>query len=131
IVSRPAVGISGAVLLDRTNEYFRRANHFGPTHCYREKMRISKRNIRDRNISPEQMRLWNLDFFVCERRAANSLQSFVSHRQPLVNTKAVTNAQKRLSLARLGPLTVADVQRSGLVIARCQRGTDARVHPSA
>jgi len=47
-----------------------------------------------------------------------------------VDLQALANGGKRLPLALLGALAVTHVQGRGLVIARGQRRTDARIHSS-
>jgi hypothetical protein len=57
--------------------------------------------------------------------------SVVAHQELFFDVEAVADGEKGLSLALLGALTVADVQRCDVVIASCKRGADAGIHASA
>jgi hypothetical protein len=48
-----------------------------------------------------------------------------------MNLQAIANAFKRATLPIFGSLPVADVDRSGIMIARCKRGANTGIHPPA
>jgi hypothetical protein len=73
------------------------------------------------------MRFGNADVAVGERRTANSGERLAPHHQPVPNAQAIADGEKSLPLAFFGPLSIADVNCSRVVLAHRQRGADTRV----
>ena len=66
-----------------------------------------------------------------ERRATDGGQRRQLHHQAAGDAEPVANGVEGAPLARGGALPIADVQRRGIVIARRQRGANARIHAAA
>src|SRR5216684_7946524 len=91
-------------------------------------MRIAKRDVSDGNAVAHLRGRRHVDGVVGERRTANSTQGLVSDHELVMNFKALADGKKRLPLALLGALTVADVDGCYFVVARRQSGAYTGVH---
>src|SRR5207248_259276 len=83
IIGGSAIRVAGTVLLDRTNIYLRRAQHFRPTDRCRQEMGIAKGNVSDRNIAADQVGLRHRDVRVCERGSTYLPEGIVLDNQSL------------------------------------------------
>ena len=93
IIRWPAIRIARAVLLHRPDEHRLRAQHFGPAHRRRKKMRIAKRNIRHRNprsdARPARPRFRHVDPLIRQRRPANSPEKIQPQRQKILELQRI------------------------------------------
>ena len=97
-----------------------------------KKVGVAERHIGYRNIVPSPMACDSGTpmLRVGQRRTANRGERFVPHQQPVPNSQAIADGEKRPPLALFGTLSVADMDGGRVVIARRQRGADAGVHPA-
>src|SRR5439155_8694664 len=91
-------------------------------------MRIAEGDISDWNAVADFLGNGHVDGIVGKGGASNRVQGLVSDHQLVVNLQALADRKKRLALALLGALPVADVDRGRIVVACRQRGANAGVH---
>jgi hypothetical protein len=134
VVRRPAVRISGAVLLHGANVYQRGSEHLGPAHGDREKVRVAERDVGDghlrANLRPGR---GHRQRGIGERRTANLAERLVAHHQAALDSKAVADFRERSLLASLGALSVGDMQGGNVFrafFAHGERGANGRIHAS-
>src|SRR5262249_45484109 len=97
--------------------YLRCPNHFRPTDANGKEMGIAERNIGDGNVRSDRVRFGHFDGLIGKSRAPDEPQGLVSNCQTVADAKPVADSLKRIALAGLCTLTVADVQRSRFLVS--------------
>ncbi len=137
IVGWTTVGIAGTVLLDGSDVDLFRSQDFGPAYGDGEEVGVAEGDVGDGDLGWEMR--WhlgqgsgngagNLNGRVGEGRAPNGAQGFVAHDELIANAEASANGEESLALTGFGTLAVANMERSGVSVARSEGGADAGVH---
>ena len=92
-------------------------------------MGIAKRHIGYRNIVSNGVR-FGTSMSRSVRAEPPIAESLVPHQQTVLDPQAVADAEKCVTFPFLGPLSVADVECSCVMIPRCNRSADAGIHPA-
>ncbi len=115
VIFRPAIRISGAVFLHRTDVNGAGPDRFGPTNRDREKMRIAKGHVGDWNTAAVRRRrveliFGNGDILVGERGAANRPEVIELHDEPPLHAVEIGDVGKGAEFPILGELAVSRVK---------------------
>src|SRR5258707_1391273 len=127
----PAVGISGRIFLDSTDEYLRCLENLPPTHRNRKDVCISEGNIRSWNYRPVQIGILDVHRHVGQTRSCYFSEMPDVDNEPLSHLIKLCNIVKRLHLPCLGALAIVYVQKSHFVVAAGDSRGNAAIHSTA
>ncbi len=131
VILRPAVGVAGTVLFDRSNVHLLSSQDLSPAYGDGQEVGVAKGHIGHGNVVADGVGLGNRNPAVGQCRSADGAQGLIADDQPIADFQAVANGGKRLPLAVFGWLSVADVDGSRVKVANCKSGADAGIHASA
>lgn len=133
IIGRPAVRISGTVLLDRPDEDSVGAKDFRPAYCGGKEVSVAERHVGHGNGFANELVLGSFgygDGRVSKRGASDVAEEVDFEAQEVAEPKCFGDGAGGLQLPVLGALSIAEVKSVGIVIAGGERGTDGGVHSS-
>lgn len=133
IIRGPAVGISGAVLLDRADEDSARAEDFRPAYGGGEKVRVAKGDIGYGNGFANGLVLGSFgdaDARVGEGGASDAAEKVDFKVQEVVESQSFGNGTGGVQLAAFCTLSIAEVKGVGIVIAGGESSTNGGIHSS-
>jgi hypothetical protein len=131
-----AVGIARAVFLHRADEYLRGADDLGPGCCNGEQMGVAEGDVGGGDTRRDEGRrtrdeFRNRNIGVREGRAADALQVFEAHDEPLPGLVEVRDLVEGPEFPLFRPLAVVHMEKCQAVFSIYHGGGDATVHAAA